>query len=692
MKDLAIEQQQCFYELLCDCMIYQPGEHKYLKQNIGYALFGPPNNNENTNENKTNVYCNKENHSKDKDHNEDEDVTDAVDYKDDAKALIHKIYCKILEYTIETDYDKPIYCGIIYNVVICHKLKKPKKSKEIESNTEDNENLTAISVQPIPIFKTWKFIMNKEKSVEKKKEATEKSTKANEEYKIWYIDTTGRVYENWADYKTNNNLFECTMVLPKDGTYQPDPSCPITEDYSTVWLEIMDSPACSLAAKVRNGMDIASTVTGAGALTVGVASLFTPLAPVVVVGGVVATGVSATWAMIRGTQQLRDRSVHKESINPLDAEAFPQWLTITSSVFGLGAMGGAAAISAAVSRGMTVNTAARLVFNTIQSGNLFLNGIGIIYQSYCLVDRYRTDGTINYFEVVSMATHLMFFAGTVVNIQFASKIIRNNQGKILDDYRQGLRSKRLRKQYNRVKRVAAANNTCEMSENAEVIRYIKNRNQLASNTASNNASNASVAINKTTDSTKPSIIIWTIENGILTVNGIQLLDPLKFVTQLIRSGMPNDSNQDNTSNKQRDERDFQTTKLWSILDDLLLQFNLRTNNSSNNINTSEFIPLLREMDSLNVNQDLLKKLFKIAIRLIQHSQTPLDFLLKTMRFIWLYCKKNFKQWGIQTCLRMQSFAGFNILFIVITALFEAEKLDSLYLAFEKYVGALRYAV
>ncbi|XP_032688698.1 uncharacterized protein LOC116852435 isoform X2 [Odontomachus brunneus] len=687
MKNLAIEQQQCFYELFCDCLTYESNEHKYLKQNIGYALYGPPNTDENATN--SNVSCNTENQS------EDADITDAIVYKD--TTLINKIYEKIHEYTTKVDPDKPIYSAIIYNIVVC-----PKKEEDAK-----------FVVIPIPIFKIWRYkktdttlFWSKKTDTTKKEETTTNLIKTDE-YEIWYIDTSGRVYKDWTDYQTNNNLFKCTMVLPKDGLYQADPSCPITEDYSTVWLEIMESPACSLGAQIRSGVDIASTITGTGAFAIGAATLVTPIAPVVATAGVIATGVTAIWAMARGTGQLIDRSVHEESINPLDREAFPQWLTITGSMFGLGVMGGTAAISAAVSRGMTVNTAARLAFNTVQGGNLFLNGVGIIYQGYCMVDRYRTDETVSFLDAVSLATHLMFFTGAVINIQFAGDVIENNQSRIINDYRETMRTKRLRKQFNRVKRRAAANNSCPMTEKAEVIRYIKHRNQLISKTSAapatsatpdTSATSATSAtpgtsdFNRATDNTNSQMITWAIKKGMLVINGITLLDAQLFVVELIRSGRSIiNSNQSNMPNSQNeDEDDFRTTQLWSILDNLLENFFKITKNPRRNVDTAEFIPLLREMDSLNINENLLEKLFNIAVRLIQHSRAPDEFLFKVFKFVWLYCTGNFKQWGINTCLRMQSIAGAKILHMIITALFEAVDFDNLYTACEMYLTSLRF--
>ncbi|XP_032675401.1 uncharacterized protein LOC116846092 [Odontomachus brunneus] len=659
MKNLAVEQQQCFYELLCDCMTYELDEHKYLKQNIGYALYGPPNTGENATN--SNVYCNTENQS------EDADITDAIVYKN--TTIIDKIYEKIYEYTVKVNADKPIYFAIIYNIVVCPKLK------------EEDTNFVVI---PIPIFKIWR---SKKTDTTKKEKAATNLIKTDE----IYIDTSGRVYKDWADYKTTNNLFKCIknlitnlktdeiyiwyidtsgrvykdykinlfkciMVLPKDGLYQADPSCPITEDYSTVWLEIMESPAYLF----NKGNTIFGTMAFA-------AKWFAPkLAPI--------------FGFETGTQY---------EIPLLDQEAFPQWLTITGSMFGLGVMEGTAAISAAVSRGMTVNTAARLAFNTVQDSNLFLNGVGIIYQYYC-ISRYRTDETFSFLDAVNLATHLMFFTGTVVNIQLTGDVIKNNQSKIFNDYRETVRTKQLRKQFNRVKRRAAANNSCPMTEKAEVICYIRHRNRLISKTSADPATSATPVtsgFNRATDNTNSRMITWAIKRGILVINDITLLDAQLFVVELIQSDRTIiNSNPSNISSSQNIEDDFRTTQLWSILNNLLENFF----SPGRNEDTTEFIPLLREMDSLNVNKNLLKKLFNIALRLImQHFRAPAEFLFKAFKFVWLYCKRNLRQWGINTCLRMQSIAGSRILHMIITALFEAVNFDNLYVAFEIYLTSCR---
>lgn len=279
MKNLAIEQQQCFYELLPECIEYQFNEHKFLRQNIGYAIYGLPEywlsdymSNKKL-ENITDI---------------DADIADTIKYDEKAKKVIDIIYNKICECTIGTNKTRPIYFGIIYNVIFAPKmninLKEKKEVKEkINKETKIKETVKEEEKEPtissIPIFTIRRNIS--------KKFDTSKSSKIENkaDYEIWYIDTCGRVYKSWIDYVENNNLPKCTMILPKDGFYQADISYPITEDYSTVWLEITESPACKWTSIICNRVDVVSGIAGLSTVGLGVASLFTPLAPITIMTG-----------------------------------------------------------------------------------------------------------------------------------------------------------------------------------------------------------------------------------------------------------------------------------------------------------------------------------------------------------------------------------------------------------------------
>lgn len=291
MKSLAIEQQQCFYEILPEWIEYKSDEHKYLQQNIGFAIFGLPMNNEKASATESNSCYWKSENSNDT----DADVTDTVNYDAKAKNVIDIIYSKIRECTIGTNNtdNEPICFGIIYNVIFRPEMNVKSKKKEVknevkketktevkESVKEDEEKEFAL----IPIFKIKRNIQKKSDTAKSTKQK-ENTTKVEADYEIWYIDTCGRVYKSWKDYMEENNLPKCTMVLPKGGFYQADLSYPITEDYSTVWLEVIDSPACKWTAKISNGIDVISNIAGISTVVISVASLFTPLAPAVAVTG-----------------------------------------------------------------------------------------------------------------------------------------------------------------------------------------------------------------------------------------------------------------------------------------------------------------------------------------------------------------------------------------------------------------------
>lgn len=288
-KNLAIEQQQCFYELLPDFVRYEPNEHKYLKQNIGYAIFGPPAmSNEEREEimdqkGRSNCYYSSQNTD-----NIDRDIVDIVDYDKQARGVINKIYDRICECAYIKTNPQSIYVGIIYNVIFFpdENLESKKEEDSNKKKEKKKENSVRPVILPIPIFtiglnSKGKFFIGKAAN----HIGYTKYTTIQSDYEVRYIDTNARVYDTWTSYVTTNPLPECTMVLPKNGVYQPDLNYPIAEDYSTVWVEIMDSPACSTAAKVCRGIDYASTAAGIAGIGLGIASMFTPLAPVVVASG-----------------------------------------------------------------------------------------------------------------------------------------------------------------------------------------------------------------------------------------------------------------------------------------------------------------------------------------------------------------------------------------------------------------------
>ncbi|KYM79850.1 hypothetical protein ALC53_09772 [Atta colombica] len=664
MKTFAIQQQQYLFENLPDCTIYKDNEHEYLKQNIGFAIYGPPENIKSTSTEKDHCYCKTENPN-------DADVVETVGYSEDAQKVINKIYDKICTSSVETDDSGSIYYGVIYNMIFHPKTNVRSKKKKVK---EEADKDMPDFVMPIPIF----TIRNKKKYGTTKKVKQDNTSTDEVQYETLYIDVTSRVYKNWTDYIENNKLPECTMVLPKHGFYESDPAyCP-TEDYSTVWLEILESPSCKWNVKFCKGMDVASTVVGFGTIGLSIAALFTPVGPAVAISGIAAATATSAWSFGRNTQQLIDRSNHEESIHVLDKEAFTHYLSMTSTAFGLGAMGGSAIISNVAARGMRVNTFARVAFNTVQGGSLILSGIGVIYQSHCMYDKYKKEKTFDVIDALNLATHLMFFYSSVVKIQFASDIIESTQSKIINDYKNDLVTKRIRRKFNKIVRKAAENNTCKISENAEVILYIKHRQDLLSNQPAANGGNR-------TDSTSHKIV-WSINRGGLKVNGITLLDPIEFVTHLIKLGIFIGIESSDSSNNDNELIEQLTKALCDLLSKLYVSDDCPKSKKLPIM--PDFEPLIREMSSLQINKNYLEMLFKITEKLIKRSKNMDDFLLLTFTFVWQYCKANLKQWGITLC--PQSVCSNKILQRIIIAIFEAIDMlaSNLCNAFEKYIASI----
>lgn len=234
--------QQNFYEVSSDWNTYKPDEHVYLKNYIGYALYGPP--------------------------EFEEDLCSTPDapglyvYGDEgASALIESLYSKISEHGTQLDENNgEVYCSILYNCFYDEGFLGTKKNQDESRLTE------AINI--IPLFKVQKNIKKKKNDVFLKQ--------------TWYVDTEARVYKSWGDYLKNNNLPTCVMISPKDGVYQADLKELWSDKSSTVWVE---THYLHTTKKITSAVDIASTMVNIGCVGVGIAAIFNPIsAPIAIAG------------------------------------------------------------------------------------------------------------------------------------------------------------------------------------------------------------------------------------------------------------------------------------------------------------------------------------------------------------------------------------------------------------------------
>lgn len=160
-----------------------------------------------------------------------------------------------------------------------------------------------------------------------------------------FMDHTGRVYQDFEDWKANNTLPATKILYPSDGHLKLKKG---TEEDSKADGVFEDSAECSRPVKTLMACDIASGALGLAA-GIGV-TMATGGAALLMMGGM---ALSATYGAGRAGYRLRDLSKHSESINPFkNREAFWVWLGLGADVVTFGTVGAASAkILSSISQG-----------------------------------------------------------------------------------------------------------------------------------------------------------------------------------------------------------------------------------------------------------------------------------------------------------------------------------------------------
>lgn len=147
-----------------------------------------------------------------------------------------------------------------------------------------------------------------------------------------FMDHTGRVYSDFADWLYNNTLPATKILYPRDGHLKLKAN---EEGKPDGVLE--DSAESSRPVKTLMACDIASGVLGI-ATGVGL-TMATGGAALLMMGGM---ALSASYGAARSGYTLRDRAKHSQSINPFKSrEAFWVWLGLGADVVTFGTIGAA---------------------------------------------------------------------------------------------------------------------------------------------------------------------------------------------------------------------------------------------------------------------------------------------------------------------------------------------------------------
>lgn len=184
-----------------------------------------------------------------------------------------------------------------------------------------------------------------------------------------YVDNTGRKYDDFESWRTENELPPGTQVYPENGhlTAGTDGKVALGQGNTPKTVDTFGEHLTSV-------LDTAALVGGVvagGVLIVGSGGLATPA--VLGVAGAVAAGAGA-WGAYRSGSELVDRDQHGQSINPFtDGDARGLWLNLGASVASVGAFGSAARLAQLGKAGEAVAPLEASLHGYVQAGAFALD-------------------------------------------------------------------------------------------------------------------------------------------------------------------------------------------------------------------------------------------------------------------------------------------------------------------------------
>ncbi|XP_008201867.1 uncharacterized protein LOC100678274 [Nasonia vitripennis] len=590
---LAVNYQQNFYEVSSDWNKYKIDEHQYLKNYIGYALYGPPEYEELCGDTEDGAYIYKEN---------------------GAMQLIDTIYDKIVEHGTQMTEEKEVLCSILYTCIY---------DEGSLPNCDEHKLHELVFIRPV--FKI-------QKNIKEKKEV---------KLKAWYIDTEARVYKNWNDFLKNNNMPTCIMIAPKDGIYQADLKEVWSDKTSTVWVETHSNNA---TRKYTSAVDVASTLVNFGCVGIGIAAMFNPISAPVAIAGAVGGAVSGVWGGGRAIGELVDRGSHDQSISVINKHALPAWLGVAGSTLGLAASSGSALLSRAIRTGTSVGKSAQIAHDAIMISNLFINSVGVGYNSLNMVQKYRETGEVSAKDIFFLTAHVLFICNSAVKMRLASEIIKSDQNQILKDYEDSLRSNRHRKEFRRLVRNTGTNIADKVHRNEQIIRSltkISNKDEFF----------ATMVQNRKIFATAGTQLSFA--DGQVQVNGVTLISPSTFASMskdnlmaLINQG--SESNPSMQASTSMSSGTFMSANVLKAGMSRVRDFYVQKSVSSSvplETHTTEYKGIINELQNLPEKSKIFGLLLQtglcIAKKICQRGNyTEDDLLADTTNFIWNVAKLN----------------------------------------------------
>ncbi|KAG4071418.1 hypothetical protein HA402_011572 [Bradysia odoriphaga] len=253
-----------------------------------------------------------------------------------------------------------------------------------------------------------------------------------------FVDEHARVYQNWEEFKMNNDYTPGYIVAPSLGVYNTNGDID-SDNFNRVQLEVFPSSCVTTASKLAATADTVSTVGGLAATGITIASVAAvPMLPIVATGALITGLGCAAYSVGRSTFKLVDRSKHEQTINVTDNEARSHWFGLVAGAVGLGAGAASKGLASAASRGSNISKVVTGSVNMLNGAAILMNGVGTLNGVYAIFLKKKDGENISMLEIVQLSSSLFIFTHSVYNFQTAKNIVKSAQKSTIGEYRRGL--------------------------------------------------------------------------------------------------------------------------------------------------------------------------------------------------------------------------------------------------------------
>lgn len=277
--------------------------------------------------------------------------------------------------------------------------------------------------------------------------------------------------------------------------------------------------------------------------------------------------------------------------------------------------------------------------------NLFVNSVGVGYNSLNMVQKYRDTGEVSAKDVFFLTAHVLFICNSAVKMRLASEIIKSDQNQILKDFEDSLRSNRHRKEFRRLVRNTGTNIADEVHRNEQIIRSlskISNKDEFFSTMVQNRKIFATAGTQ------------LSFADGHVQVNGVTLISPSAFASMskdnlIALVNQVSESNPSMQASTSTSSNNFMSANVLKAGMSKVRDFYVQKSVSSSvplEAHTTEYKGMINELQNFTEKSMMITLLLDtglcIARKISQQGRyTEDDLLADTTNFFWKVVKLNF---------------------------------------------------